>query len=77
MADHPGPELEARYANSFEIGFNAYEFVIDFAQRYEQDSGRSVTRVVTSPALARRLAELLEGSLRQYEARYGEAGPVK
>ena len=77
MADNPGSELEGRYANSFEVGFNAYEFVIDFAQQYEPASGRKHTRIITSPALARGLTDLLEDSLRKFEAMYGEPGLVK
>ena len=71
MTDDPDSELGARYANSFEIGFNAYEFVIHFGQQYHLESDRVHTRIVTSPAFARRLSELLEGSLRRYEDKYG------
>jgi hypothetical protein len=70
MADPEGPEREARYANAFEVGFNAYEFIIDFAQQYDRGSHRVHTRIVTSPDLARGLSELLESSLRQYAGRY-------
>lgn len=77
MADDAGFGLEARYANSFEIGFNAYEFVIDFAQQYEGGPGRVHSRIVTSPALARILGELLESSLRKYDSRYGETAAAK
>jgi hypothetical protein len=77
MSEDPGGDLEARYANSFHVGFNAYEFVIDFAQHYQPGPDRTHTRVVTSPALARDLRGLLENSLREYVARYGEPGPSR
>ena len=62
---------EGRYANYFQIGFNAYEFVIDFGQEYPPDAERVHTRIVTSPRLARSLSETLERSLRDHELKYG------
>jgi hypothetical protein len=61
-----GDEPEARYANYFEVGFNSYEFVIDFGQQYPPGPEKIHTRIVTSPTLARSLRELLDRSLEQY-----------
>ncbi len=63
---------ERRYANYFEVGFNAFEFLLDFSQLYvgEPDS-RMQGRIVTSPFYARRLLAVLQGSIRQYEEMYG------
>jgi hypothetical protein len=62
--------LEGRYVNHFQIGFNAYEFIIDFGQEYPPDAARIHTRIVTSPQLARSLSETLERSLREHEGKY-------
>jgi hypothetical protein len=63
---------EGRYANYFEVGFNAFEFLMDFGQLYmgEQDP-RMQVRIVTSPFYARRLLGVLQGSISQYEERFG------
>jgi hypothetical protein len=67
------PELEGRYANHFDVGHNAFEFVIDFGQAYDPaDVGRSHTRIVTSPFYAKALIEMLTESMRCYESRFGE-----
>jgi hypothetical protein len=63
----PGEEEpEGRYANYFEVGFNSYEFVLDFGQQYPPGAERIHTRIVTSPQLARNLRELLDRSLQDY-----------
>jgi len=68
MSDTPRLEgdPEGRYANYFQIGFNAHEFVIDFGQQYLPDPERIHTRIVTSPSSARTLAELLTNTLQRY-----------
>lgn len=73
MSDSPGGDPEGRYANYFRIGFNAYEFVIDFGQEYAPGSERIHTRIVTSAPLARNLSETLEKSLRDFDSRFGPA----
>jgi hypothetical protein len=64
-------EFDGRYANQFRIGFNSYEFVIDFGQEYPPDAERIHTRIVTSPSLARHLSATLDQSLRDYERKFG------
>jgi hypothetical protein len=67
-----GDFLEGRYANYFEIGHNAFEFLLDFGQMYFEDPDSLMhTRIVTSPLFARRLADSLNLALSQYEASYG------
>lgn len=59
----------AQYANYFRVGFNAAEFVLDFCQAYEgAGEPTSVCRVVITPAGARELQALIEGSLAEYAA---------
>lgn len=65
--------LEGRYANYFKIGHNAYEFVIDFGQSYEDNSDRETihSRIVTSPVYAKHLLSILSHAVGQYEADHG------
>lgn len=58
---------KGRYANFFQIGHNAFEFLIEFGQ---QDAGIH-TRIYVSPHHARMLSELLEDTLREHEAFLG------
>jgi hypothetical protein len=71
------PEL-AVYANQFEVGFNAFEFLLDFAQEYNSAEGMTVvhTRIVTPPAYAKVFLGLLDRSIVEYEAAFGPIGPL-
>jgi len=67
-----GDTLEGRYANYFEIGHNAFEFLLDFGQMYfEGPEAQMHTRIVTSPIFAKKLAETLNRALWQYEQAHG------
>jgi hypothetical protein len=69
---YEGAFLEGRYANYFEIGHNAFEFLLDFGQMYlEGPEARMHTRIVTSPIFAKKLAETLNRALCQYEQAHG------
>jgi hypothetical protein len=74
----PSPEtchLEGRYANYFEVGYNAFEFLLDFGQHYpESANGCSHTRIVTIPSYARAFLETLQESIDKYEQTFG---PIK
>ncbi len=63
---------EARYANYFAVGSNAFEFLVDFGQSY-QDSDKDMihTRIITSPVYARALLEILQHAISEHESRYG------
>jgi hypothetical protein len=65
----PASKLDrgAPYANWFQIGFNASEFLLEFAQ---QDSAIH-TRVYVSPQHARVLSELLLDAIRRHEVAFG------
>ena len=66
------PDLEGRYANYFEVGYNAFEFVINFGQLYEPTAeGRAHTRIITSPVYAKALVETLADSIKRYESSFG------
>lgn len=63
---------EGRYANYFEIGHNAFEFLLDLGQLgLETEPARIYLRVVTSPDGARQLCQLLNEALVQYRRSFG------
>ncbi|BFU95597.1 MAG: hypothetical protein NTNFB02_23190 [Nitrospira sp.] len=63
----------ARYANYFEIGENAAEFVLGFGQSYSESEEVQIhTRIVTSPLYAKALLHLLEESIKRHEQTCGE-----
>ena len=64
------PEDEAqedRYSNVFRIGYNAYEFIIDFGQCHPPEKEQMHTRIVTSPTSAKDLSDLLQSCLAEHE----------
>jgi hypothetical protein len=64
--------LEGRYANYFEVGHNAFEFVLDFGQLYTAGEQPKIhTRIVTSPVYAKAFLETLANTLDQYERGFG------
>lgn len=85
VADDEAMEMEAadrsalgegRYANYFEIGHNAFEFLLDLGQLgLENEPARIYLRVITSPSGARELCETLNNALAEYWRSYGAARP--
>jgi hypothetical protein len=71
------PPAEARYANCFNVGYNAFEVLLEFGQLYHEDQQpRFHTRIVTSPSYARELLRTLQRSLNEYDDAYGKSpGP--
>jgi len=64
--------LEGRYANYFEVGYNAFEFIFDFGQFYAAGEQPKIhTRIVTSPVYAKAFLETLGNTLDQYERGFG------
>lgn len=57
---------EGRYANFFQVGQNAFEFLIEFGQQH----GEIHTRIYVSPRYARILSDLLLKALQQYELEF-------
>jgi hypothetical protein len=57
---------EGRYANFFQIGHNAFEFLIEFGQR----DGGIHTRIYVSPQYARVLSDLLLETLSEHEGQF-------
>jgi hypothetical protein len=77
----PGPDRPsgqqrpplASYANYFEVGHNAFEFLIDAGQ-LEPQSGQFqlMSRIAVGPVHAKLLAQLLTRSIAQFEAAHHE-----
>ena len=64
---------DGEYANWANIVFSPAEFVIDFGRLMPgKPAVRVVTRVITSPAHAKRLLEVLKNVVVQYEKQHGE-----
>ena len=62
----------AAYANYFEVGHNAFEFLIDFGQyQPEADAVTMHSRMATGPVHAKLLAQLLGDAVARFEAEYG------
>ena len=69
------PTLIGKYANHFAIGFNQYEFVLDFGQSYsENDPAEPCLRVITTPAYAKAFVKALSESITHYEEEFGNIG---
>ena len=65
--------IEGKYANYFKVGYNAFEFVIDFGQNYsENEDAELSTRIILAPVFARALNESLQDSIKKYEKKYGK-----
>jgi hypothetical protein len=68
--------IEGKYANYFQIGHNAFEFLLDFGQKYSEGKREHFhTRIVTSPSYAKELLKVLGESLEQYEQTFGPTEP--
>jgi len=64
---------QGRYANYFEVGFNPFEFIVDFGQyQPETESAHWHTRIVLGPAYAKLLSGMLRGAMSRFEEENGE-----
>lgn len=67
----------AAYANYFEVGHNAFEFLIDFGQyQPEADAVTMHSRMATGPVHAKLLAGLLSDAVARFEAEHGPIADV-
>ena len=66
-------QVEAQYANSFRVGYNAFEILLDFG-KVSGESGKAQIqcRIITTPALAQVLLNTLEQSVKEYQGGFGE-----
>ena len=65
-------KTDGKYANYFEIGHNAYEFILDFGQMYKCEISGFHTRIVTNPVYAKALLISLKESIDKYEHDFEE-----
>jgi hypothetical protein len=72
------PHIIAGYANYFEVGHNAFEFLIDFGQIDPQSGAiRINSRLAVGPTHAKLFARLIGGAVTQYETQYGVIADVR
>jgi hypothetical protein len=65
-------KLEGQYANYFQVGHNAFEFVIDFGQYYPGNDGAELfARIVTNPVYAKSLWDTLSTCIEEHEKAFG------
>ena len=66
------PGKIGKYANCVEVGYNEYEFLLEFGQSFREEEPPAMhTRIVTTAAYAKALSRVLHDSLEDYEAEYG------
>lgn len=64
--------LLAGYANYFEVGHNAFEFLIDFGQIDPRSGDVNISsRLALGPTHAKLFARLLQGAIEKFEDEYG------
>jgi hypothetical protein len=62
----------ARYVNYFEVGHNAYEFLVDFGQYQPETEGVVLhTRIALGPTHAKLLTSMLSKALECHETEHG------
>jgi hypothetical protein len=67
-----GSGKEGRYANYFNVGHNAFEVILQFGQYYQGNAQPQLhTTIVTAPAYAKTLLEILKCCFEEYEAEFG------
>ena len=68
-------KMKGKYANTYQIGFNQLEFVLDFGQSYRGDEDEYFhTRIVSTPTHTKDLCTTLMLSIQKYEKQYGPIG---
>ena len=60
-------KIKGHYINYFEVGHNAFEFVLDFSQFCPESKEADLcARIITSPGCAKELFIVLGESIEQY-----------
>ena len=63
--------IKGHYVNYFEIGHNAFEFVLDFSQSFhESEEIELCARIILSPGCAKELCSVLYESIDRYIEKY-------
>jgi hypothetical protein len=71
VSTHP-TNAKGAYANYFEVGHTAFEFVLDFGEAY-QGGGLAPchTRIVTTPVYVLALLDVLSRAVADYQSQFG------
>jgi len=65
-------DAKGSYANYFEIGHTAFEFVLGFGEAYDgPEPGLCHTRIVTGPVYALALLDTLNKAVADYQSQFG------
>lgn len=64
-------ELKGRYANAMQISHSQQEFVLDFLLIHPP-VGQLTSRIITSPAHAKRIAAAIQDNIKKYESSFGK-----
>jgi hypothetical protein len=70
MATHDDG-LRELYANYFQVGYNAVEFLLYFGRSFEDSEDKFYERIITTPGSAKTFSRILEKSIRGYEEKFG------
>lgn len=63
---------EGRYANHLAVGYNGFEFIMDFGQIFEDEIEPPIhTRIITNPEHFQAFVEIMRLSLEQFEQKFG------
>ncbi len=64
--------LEGLYANHLEVGHNAFEFLLDFYQRFdENEEAELCARIITNPADAKAMLATLQKAIDTFDRAFG------
>jgi hypothetical protein len=64
--------LEGRYANHLKVGHNAFEFLLDFYQQFdENEEAELCMRIITNPADAKAMLATLKEAVDFFEKNFG------
>jgi phage regulator Rha-like protein len=64
--------LEGFYANHLKVGHNAFEFLLDFCQRFdENEEAELCARIITNPADAKAMLATLKEAVEYFEKTFG------
>jgi hypothetical protein len=64
-------KLAGSYANMMQVSHTREEFVLDFVNLFPP-SGQLVSRILVSPAHAKRIMAALEDNIKKYEAQFAK-----
>ncbi len=62
-------QLAGKYANMMQVSHNKEEFIFDFVSLFPP-SGQLVSRVLVSPAHAKRIMQALQENIQRYESQF-------